>query len=290
VPEDEDQLPRKVAQWLRTKGYPLEMRVANAFRAAGFSIIQSAYFGDPRTGKARELDVLAMKGWRSESIQWQLLLLFECKVSKKKPWVMFSRELRVDDTEGELHYYRVPASRLGKQLILKLRRLNNARAALPLLAFTDRPGYGLQLANIGDDDENQLEDRRDPAFDAATKIAHAAVLHADSVDTAEYDETPVGQIVLPIVIVEGLLFDAHLDAANELVVSSKAGGVLDWSNPVGGRPPTWIRISTEDALPALVADAEVTARYLSEDSATYADEIDRNWKRNRDARDSTART
>src|SRR6476469_3471123 len=48
-----------VRTWLDKQGFPLEMRTASAFRAAGFDVRQSSYYVDAETGKAREIDVIA---------------------------------------------------------------------------------------------------------------------------------------------------------------------------------------------------------------------------------------
>jgi hypothetical protein len=285
MPDRERPLEEQVVEWLQTHGYPLEMRVASAFRSAGFEISQGAYFGDPATKKARELDVVAWQSWNTGNIHWQLALICECKVAKHKPWVMFTRELRPADTEDEFHYYRTPGSRLGKQLILRFRRSDYAGGGLPIFEFAGRPGYGMQLANIGGVDTRASEQGRDPAFDAAKKVAHAAVLHAASVDTPEYDDSPVGLIVLPVVIIDGQLFGANLNGDNELVVSSMASGVLDWANPVGDKPPTWIRVITEAALADFVTDAVRTVQQLKTEGG-FAEAIDQQWTRSREQRDA----
>ena len=93
----------------------------------------------------------------------------------------------------------------------------------------------------------------------------------------------MGRIALPVIIVDGQLFDAHLNPAHELAVLPKSDGVLDWSNPVGGKQPTWIRVVTETGLATFIADAVETVRYLEEECDVIADDIDRIWKRDRDS-------
>ena len=59
-----DDLSSKVEEWVNKQGYPFEMRVAAAFRKAGFGITQSDYYTDTETGTAREIDVVAsMQRW-----------------------------------------------------------------------------------------------------------------------------------------------------------------------------------------------------------------------------------
>jgi hypothetical protein len=56
--QNDSDLKLKVKEWLSTQGFPFEMRVAAQLQDAGFQVVQSAYFGDPSTAKARELCVL----------------------------------------------------------------------------------------------------------------------------------------------------------------------------------------------------------------------------------------
>ncbi len=180
----EEQTPEEaVKEWLSKQGYPLEMRVAAALRNAGFAVMQSAYFLDPSSAKPRELDVVAHRYWSGENVAWQLTLLIECKVTKKQPWVLFTRALETTDTEGMFHYYRIPASKLGRQLLTRMRRLTDARGKLPAFEFDDRPGYGLQRATLGAKADTQTDNPRNVAFEAAMTISSAAVLSAGAVDS-----------------------------------------------------------------------------------------------------------
>ena len=57
----ENDLEKRVADWLKTQGYPLEMRVASALREVGFDVSQSEYYNDPDTQTSREIDVHCCK-------------------------------------------------------------------------------------------------------------------------------------------------------------------------------------------------------------------------------------
>jgi hypothetical protein len=75
----------KVREWLETQGFSLEMRTASAFRAAGFAVRQSSYYVDSETGKAREIDVLAIDPDFYGITEIHFIV--ECK-SSTKPWVL----------------------------------------------------------------------------------------------------------------------------------------------------------------------------------------------------------
>src|SRR5689334_18263963 len=79
----------KVREWLEMQGFALEMRTASAFRKAGFdNVRQSSIYVDVKTGKPREIDVLAhdMGGNAARGII-DIRFFVECK-SSKKPWVL----------------------------------------------------------------------------------------------------------------------------------------------------------------------------------------------------------
>jgi len=58
----QDKLEAKISDWLRTQGYPLEMKVASALRKEDFFCQPKPILHRPRTGTSREIDVIATKG------------------------------------------------------------------------------------------------------------------------------------------------------------------------------------------------------------------------------------
>jgi hypothetical protein len=85
-------LSTTVKTWLENQRYPLEMSVASEFYKHGFSVKQSSYYIYPETGKSREIDVMAAKSLFTGNYSAKIRFVVECKASKKKPWVIFSRE------------------------------------------------------------------------------------------------------------------------------------------------------------------------------------------------------
>ena len=85
-----ESLERRVAKWLDGQGYPLEMLVGQAFRKAGFFVVQSDYYPDPETGKPREIDVCAHIQRDSHGILAGVVYTIECKLARDKPWVLFT--------------------------------------------------------------------------------------------------------------------------------------------------------------------------------------------------------
>ena len=56
---DNEELRKKIEEWLLSQGYPLEMQVASEWRNSGFSVTQSHYYSDPENTSLREIDIVA---------------------------------------------------------------------------------------------------------------------------------------------------------------------------------------------------------------------------------------
>src|SRR5690349_16372918 len=79
----------RVKSWVKTQGYPLEMRVAEILRSSGAFWDHGRVYDDPMTGKFREIDLVGyFDFW--EKPEFCVHLVFECKHSKDKPWILFS--------------------------------------------------------------------------------------------------------------------------------------------------------------------------------------------------------
>ena len=90
-------LAAKVAAWLNKSGYPLEMRVAQAFRmrlaSHGWNIRTNDTYTDPKTGTPRERDLVAYSSidlFAKRGISLGVELFVECK-SITSPWVVLKR-------------------------------------------------------------------------------------------------------------------------------------------------------------------------------------------------------
>ena len=82
-------ITEEVHTWLEGEGFPLEMRVAAAFRKAGFEVRQSDVYMDHESGKTREIDVIATDSDYLGVVVTHFVI--ECK-SSKKPWILLSSD------------------------------------------------------------------------------------------------------------------------------------------------------------------------------------------------------
>lgn len=81
-PEEKDTrpLPERLAEWLSSQGYPLEMRVAAALKDAGFNTVLSNHYSDPETNTPREIDVVASKWAAIANVTVQVTIVVECRI------------------------------------------------------------------------------------------------------------------------------------------------------------------------------------------------------------------
>jgi hypothetical protein len=248
-----DDLTKQVTEWLNGQGFPLEMTVAAAFRQAGFWVIQSDYYADPVTGTQREMDVVARLQMVIGADLARVTFVIECKVSKDRPWVMFTAEsVRLAD---RARIVQRTASALGRQFLNRLRDEEEIRE-LPFFTLPKRAGYGLVQAM-------RKPDAKDLSYEALTAVSAASAAQAQEAD----DATNEGQgnfveVIFPLVIVDGRLFEAYLDEANELKIEETTRGTLVWRNPAAGSVHSIITIATLAALNDVVAAALQTAQTL----------------------------
>lgn len=222
-----DELCGKVKAWIQTQGFPLEMQVADVFLKAGFRVVQADYYTDPDTQTSREIDVVASAQTDCGKYVIRLNVVAECKVSKDKPWVLLtSPQARLSPLAQVAQQ---AANRTGEKLLMRAAEIENYQQ-LPLFRSPDRPAYGvLQAFNSGND----------TAYIASMSVAKATAALVTERDTQ--GELIFAEIVIPVVIVDGRLFDCHLDSSGNLLTEEVEEGLLVWRNSVVGQPHTMIR-------------------------------------------------
>ena len=232
------------------------MLVAAEFRRAGFSVIQSDYYQDPVEGVQREIDVAAHTQVFADRNLLRVTFLVECKVSRDKPWVLFTAEsVRL---AGPARVVQRTSSRLGNRLLRRLSRKEEIQD-LPFFTLPTRPGYGLTQAL-------RKPEARDLSYQATTGVPAAAAAQARDADVAAKEqELRIAEIIFPIVLVDGRLFEAYLDEKCQVSVGEIESGILVWRNPVAAVGHSIIRISTLASLASLVQDAKRTAERLLEE-------------------------
>lgn len=248
----EELIETKIRKWLNEQGYPLEMVVARSFQQRGFRVIQSDFYTDPDTGESREIDVVATRSTVVEGIGVRVTFVIECKLSKDKPWVLFtSQSIQLGD---RARIVQRAASKFGANLLRILSRYKDYKtiSSLYIFAIPTLPAYSLTQA---------FTTGQDVCYKAATSVAKAAYAKATEFDNRI--PSPIlpsfAEIVLPIIVVDGKLFDCHLEENSQINATEINSGVLIWRNPLVKSPHTIIHVVS---VPALAGFCDETVKSI----------------------------
>lgn len=247
---DNSALETKLLSWLATQGYPLEMTVARAFQRSGFRVVQSDYYTKEGSGISREIDVLASLQKVEEGLVIRVTIVVECKSSKEKPWLLFSKERSL--AKPALIAQRA-ASELGTHVLHRIASDERIQD-LPIFSIPETPAYGLTQA---------FTSGSDVCYAAATAVAEATAGIADDA-SARHKRGPydILEIFLPVIVTDARIFSATLDQEAAVVINEVPSGVLLWRNPIVGMPHTIINVVSVGALDAFAASSMESAKRL----------------------------
>jgi hypothetical protein len=241
---DATSLEERVRRWFAGSGYPLEMRVASLISQRGFSVYQSDYYLDPDLKEQREIDVVGLDELRIDGGRFRLTVAIECKTSRDKPWLVLSSAQ--SDRDGPKHVEDRSASRAGMEF---LRRVCDRSDIQELAIFRQpaRNGYSVVRA-FGEGPDIPYA-----AMMSASKAARAIAEEASHV-RADY---VVAEIILPVVVLDGRLFEAYLTRDGETIMSETSRALVYWRNPVAGNIHSVVSVMTFTALDSFVDDVRV---------------------------------
>jgi len=251
------ELEDKVRVWLDEQGYPLEMRVACAFRRAGFRVTQSDYYCDPTTKAQREIDVVAYIDCEIEERVVRIQFMVECKMSRSKPWLMFcSPDIRL---APQARVAQRTASSFASAALNGLARRKEIQD-LELFSITEPPAYGATQA-----------------FTTGSDVVYSALTSVGAAATAEAKEGSqlVYLILFPVVVVEGKLFSCTLKDDASISVTESNRGTLLWRNPIAGKPHTIVSILSDSCLQDF---ATASAKSIQQFFALSHDDFERVFK------------
>jgi hypothetical protein len=248
--DNDDELRRKVPDWLKNQGYPLEMEVARAFLKAGFRTLQSEYYEDPETKTPREIDVVADDQDEIAGCLVRLTVCTECKVSKGKPWILLTS--KETSLAAPARVAQRAASALGRKFLRSVAQ-SKAYQSLRLFQLPPRPAYGLMQA---------LTTGSDLAYAACMSAAKATAAMLAEADTANRPQGGVLEIVVPAIVIDGRLFESFLKESGEMVVNEVSEGTLVWRNSLVRAPHTIIRVITTPYLPQFIQEVQEASSLL----------------------------
>lgn len=256
MPDQDDQnWTTKIKEWLEIQGHSLEMRVARKFGESGFTVSQFEHYIDQESKAVRQMDVVASVSKRIGHSLVTINLIIECKYAKSKPWVIlitqrkldkftfFSRQLQGNHPSA---WKNVPTlqGRLTGCLLQAVNKLHEIDKFA-----VDPAGYSVLETRFDSKykpDPNQL----DYAFEAVVQVNKSVEAHdaknemifknstrdyenSMGIDTGlrKIEESIEGlsldlSIAIPVVLISGVLFESHLDDANEICVSEIPSGFV----------------------------------------------------------------
>jgi hypothetical protein len=250
----------KLRAWLNSHGAGLEFAVGRTLRESGWTTRHGGYFVDVETSKTRDLDVHASiyEGHPDHGVV-SVVLAVECKRSRDKPWVAFtSSEHQVAST---YEYALAPGHQSQVALLYAIKE------GLPTPDVMKRPiriAHGLTTAHTN-------------AGGSAPTDAYAAVRGAISAAAAltsrreEFQKNLAStygiiDLVLPVVVLDGHLFEMYIDDAGAEVIMACNVVRLVMPDPMIQNGTVVCTITTLDGL-------QVTAASLAADARTMASRI-----------------
>jgi hypothetical protein len=249
-----EELRRGAEEWLNKEGYPLEMRTHKVFKDAGFhNISQGGYYRDPITLKWREIDVATYDILNKSGEWFYISYVVECTYAARTPWVVFpidSTRTADDEWIWEGHIWSEAASGVSTVLYDRVMRLGEQLQ--PILLFPEPVSYSVIQSGTS---TGKKDDRSEPSG-AYAKVQQ--VLSAATAIQSIADMRPGRwELILPVIVLEGALFEARLSENGRAKVTPTEEGMATvyvnrWGTEGG---PVAVHIITEKALPAFCKNA-----------------------------------
>jgi hypothetical protein len=195
----------------------------------------------------RETDIRSSMQKEIHGILVRVGFVVECKHSTDKLWLLFSGPWGIG---APAKVAQRAASSLGGQLLVALTHDERVQR-LPVFSIHDRPAYGMTQA---------FTTGCDVTYSAISAVAKAATADAEAYDSIPQVRSKLCEIVLPLIVVDGLLFETFLDDDGRIEIEPIKSGTLLWRNPLGGKVHTMIRVMVKNEVEQFVDDAAASIR------------------------------
>jgi len=241
---DDKDIISKVEKWINEEGYPLEMKVANAFRANGFEVLQSYYYQDPENNTLREIDMVAIAPEFTGITNIRFVV--ECKSSKKKPWVLFSSEHTLVNF-NRLFSYCVNSDEARSALIdMGIDEFMD----LPWMRKSSRIIYGLTQA---------FTNGPDATYTASTSVLKSAISIKRDLKNKRYSDFI---FIFPVIVFEGTIFECYMGNDGRLSLQEFERGDYFFRVEIDGEVGTCIHILNSKCLSEFAKEAKNVANSL----------------------------
>jgi len=222
-----------IESWISSQGYPLEMEVHQKFVNTNFITGLSNHYKDFETEKSREIDVTAtLVSAYSKKYIFRVTLCIECKYSKDKPWVIFSGQknnpvpyILSRFIQSEYTYHLIDFIEDGAAI--------NTNEILREKYI----GHSIVQALKG-----KGENPDDNAYTACMSAFKASIYIADVYSKKKINRVMQSVLAIPMVVLDGQLFDCHLNLENKSEVQEIEFGIVEWKyhNPLNASPYIYV--------------------------------------------------
>lgn len=91
------------AEQIGKTGFVLENRIAQALKAAKWTVISNRYYVDDHEESVREIDLIAYKISKMQHFEVCTTLVISCKKSEGNAWALLARQIDLKDPNAVLH-------------------------------------------------------------------------------------------------------------------------------------------------------------------------------------------
>lgn len=202
-------MKEKVASWLRSQGYPLELSVGRILRDHGWNVEHSKWYADPESGKPREIDIYAtVYSDQREKFRWGSVgLVIECKQTVGKPWVVFTAPRSTFDLQVSNS---IVADDFSRAVLYSI----PPELGLPtFLRPSDRVAHAVTRAFV----ESKSGDPTGPysALRGVITAASAIGTRNEELALSSTSDLLMADVLLPVVVIDGELFDFSVGEDDE---------------------------------------------------------------------------
>jgi hypothetical protein len=219
MPQD-DKIENKILDWLSKEGYPLEYEAANIFKKKKFHTFQGRYVNDYKTDNPREIDVVAQRTIDINGSFLRIIYLTECKWTGNKPWIIFT------DKDSHISPSACIAQTISSNIadsILWLLAGDVEIQQLSIFKTPNRPGFNGRQA---------FSSQNDLVYSTLQSVISACYSekkYSENYIKKSQDIFSHGTLIIPIVVINGKLFETYYNDDNEeMVVEEKKQIRLHW--------------------------------------------------------------
>lgn len=212
----------KVEEWLSKEGYSLEFYVATQFQKSYFNVMQGSYVRDKDNDSVREIDVIASTDFEDDNFIIRILNVIECKWSKDKPWVIFTSNNSMNPRATIAQSF---ASSLGDAILWHVSG-NEELYNTSYFYSPEYAGFGGRQALTNPNGKDLFYS----SMQSITSATNQLTKEYDNKHFQQFNLPKIAVIAFPIIVVDGVLFEAKYDSEQEMILLNETNHVrLHWS-------------------------------------------------------------